>query len=140
MGSRKKVLFICTHNSARSQMAEAFLNNLYGDLYEAYSAGTHPSEVHPLVKKVMIDVGVDISTQYSKSVETFRNSVFDYVITVCDRAKQTCPFFPGGKIFMHQSFEDPAQAKGAESEVLDAVRRIRDEVKNWIIKTFGKSY
>ena len=109
---KQKVLFICTHNSARSQMAEGLLNALYGDRYEAYSAGTQPTEVNPYAIKVMAEMGIDISKHRSKSVEEFRGKKFDYVVTVCDHAKETCPFFPGGEKYLHQGFKDPSDLRG----------------------------
>jgi len=135
---KKKVLFICTHNSARSQMAEGFLNALYGDKYEAYSAGIEPAEVNPYSIKVMAEVGIDISKHRSKSIKEFRGKNFEYVVTVCDHAKEACPFFPGGAIFLHEGFKDPAEFKGAEDEILAEVRRVRDEIKVWIEETFGE--
>jgi len=132
---KKKVLFICTHNSARSQMAEAFLNKLYGDKYEAYSAGIEPREINPYVVKAMAEIGIDISKQRSKSINEFWDQNFDYVVTVCDNAKENCPFFPGEKI-MHKSFEDPAEFGGSEEEIMKKVRQVRDEIKEWIRKTF----
>jgi arsenate reductase len=136
---KKTVLFICTHNSARSQMAEGFLNHFYGDRFEAHSAGTEPSQVHPLAVKTMREVGIDISHHASKSAEVFINQEIDHVITVCDKAKQTCPFFPGGKKISHHSLEDPSQAEGTDEEKLGVFRRIRDEIRDWIDKTFGNS-
>ena len=132
-----KVLFICTHNSARSQMAEAFLNALYGDKYKAYSAGLEPFEINPYVIKAMAEIGIDISKQRSKSVEEFRGEKFDYVVTVCNHARENCPFFPGEKS-IHKSFEDPAEFEGAENEIMERVRRVRDEIKKWIERTFGR--
>lgn len=137
--NKKTALFICTHNSARSQMAEGFLNHLYGDRYEAFSAGTEPSKVHPLAVAVMKEVGVDISSHQSKSVEKFIHQDINYVVTVCDKAKQSCPFFPGGKEILHQGFEDPSQASGSKDEILETFRRIRDDIKEWIKETFGDS-
>ena len=134
---KKRVLFICTHNSARSQMAEGFLNTLYRDEYEAYSAGIEPTNVNPHVVKAMAEIGVDISTHRSKSVEEFRGENFDIVVTVCDHAKEACPFFPGKRI-IHKRFEDPSKFKGTEDEILEKVRLVRDEIKDWIEKTFGK--
>ncbi len=134
---RKKVLFICTHNSARSQMAEGFMNHFYRDRFEAQSAGTEPSQVHPLAIKAMEEVGIDISHHTSKSAVNFLNQEIDYVITVCDKAKQTCPFFPGGKDISHHSFEDPSQAEGTDDEKLEVFRRVRDEIKEWIDRIFG---
>lgn len=95
--NKKKVLFICTHNNARSQMAEGLLRSLYGDIYDTYSAGIEPSVVRKEAIKVMKEIGIDISKQRSKSVDEFLGIGFDYVVTVCDYAKDTCPFFPGGK-------------------------------------------
>ena len=134
---KKKVLFICTHNSARSQMAEGFLNALYGDRYEGYSAGIEPAKINPYAVKVMAEIGIDISTHRSKSIEEFRGENFDYVVTVCDHAKEACPFFPGEKV-LHKGFKDPSEFKGTEDEMLEKVRGVRDEIKDWIEKTFSK--
>lgn len=132
----EKVLFVCTHNSARSQMAEAFLNLLYGDRYQGYSAGVTPTKVNPYVVKAMAEIGIDISGNRSKSIEEFRGKNFNYVVTVCDGAKEACPFFPGEKV-IHKGFEDPSRFKGSEEEILKGVRRVRDEIKEWIKSTFG---
>ena len=132
MRDREKVLFICTHNSARSHMAEGLLNGLHGERYEARSAGTDPTEVNPLALTVMAEVGIDISDHYSNGVEEFVDQEWDYVVTVCDRANETCPFFPGGKKKIHKGFEDPASKMGSEEETLAAFRRVRDEIKAWI--------
>ena len=110
--NRKKVLFICTHNSARSHMAEGFLRTLFGNRFEVCSAGTDPTEINPLSVKVMAEVGIDISDHQSNSVEDFLDQEWDYVVTVCDRANESCPFFPGGKKKIHRGFEDPARPKG----------------------------
>lgn len=134
---KKRVLFICTHNSARSQMAEAFLNSHYGDRYEAHSAGTEPKTVNPYAIKVMGEIGIDITNHRSKSISEFRDENFDYVVTVCDHAKESCPFFPGEKI-IHKRFEDPSEFKGTEEEILVKTRRVRDEISSWI-KTFANS-
>jgi arsenate reductase len=133
---KKKVLFVCTHNSARSQMAEGILNALYGDRYEGYSAGVAPTKVNPYVIKAMVEIGIDISGNRSKSIEEFRGKNFNYVVTVCDGARETCPFFPGEKI-VHKAFEDPSQFRGSEEEILKQVKKVRNEIKNWIKKTFG---
>ncbi|MGD9131523.1 MAG: arsenate reductase ArsC [Candidatus Bathyarchaeota archaeon] len=130
-----KVLFVCTHNSARSQMAEAFLNALYGGRYEGYSAGVTPATVNPYVVKAMAEIGIDISGNRSKSIEEFRGENFDYVVTVCDGARESCPFFPGEKI-IHKGFEDPSKFAGSEEEILKQVRRVRNEIKEWIKETF----
>ncbi|MCW4026667.1 MAG: arsenate reductase ArsC [Candidatus Bathyarchaeota archaeon] len=131
----KEVLFVCTHNSARSQMAEGLLNALFGDRYEGYSAGTEPSNVNPYAINAMAEIGIDISTHRSESIEEFRGKTFDHVVTVCDRAREVCPFFPGKRV-LHKSFEDPSEFKGAEDETLEQVRRVRDDIKDWIQETF----
>jgi arsenate reductase len=132
---KKKVLFLCTHNSARSQMAEGLLNTLYGEKYEARSAGVTPTKINPYVVKAMAEIGIDISGNRSKSIEEFRGKSFNYVVTVCDNARETCPFFPGEKI-IHKAFEDPSQFKGSEEEILKRVRRVREEIREWIKSTF----
>lgn len=134
---KKRVLFICTHNSARSQMAEGILKALYGDRYEVYSAGNYPTVVNPYAIKVMSEIGIDISEHKSKSIEDFIGMDIDYVVTVCDKAKENCPYFPGAKKYLHQSFEDPVSYEGDEEEKLNKFRKVRDEIKKWIIKTFG---
>ena len=130
-------MFICTHNSARSQIAEGLVNALFPDRYEAFSAGTEPLEVHPLAIQVMKEIGIDISGHRSKSLDEFRGRELDYVVTVCDKAHQKCPFFPGGKIQMHQGFGDPASTNGTDSERFEAFRMIRDELRTWLESTFG---
>ena len=135
---KKKVLFICTHNSARSQMAEGFLNALHGDRYEGHSAGMEVTKVNHYVIKVMMELGMDLSRHRSKSVEEFRGKIFNYVVTVCDHAKEICPFFPGEKI-LHKSFDDPSEFKGSEEEILSKTRRVRNEIRDWIVKTFKNS-
>ncbi len=133
---KKKVLFLCTHNSARSQMAEGFLTAFYGDKYEASSAGVTPTKVNPYVIKAMAEIGIDISATRSKSIEEFRGANFNYVVTVCDYARETCPFFPGEKI-IHKSFEDPTGFGGSEKEKLEKVRQVRDQIKEWVMKAFA---
>jgi arsenate reductase len=129
---KKKVLFICTHNSARSQMAEGLLNGLYGDQFEAFSAGTHPSSVNPYAIKVMKEIGIDISKHYSKSIEEFRGIKFDYIVT------EACPFFPDGKKYIHKGFQDPSQSRGTKEDMLSAFRQTRCEIKDWIDEIFGQ--
>lgn len=133
----QKILILCTGNSCRSQMAEGFLKSFDSSL-SVQSAGTYPaSRVHPLAIKVMKEVGVDLSANHPKRVEKFLNDSFDYVITVCDHAKETCPVFVGKvKNRLHLGFEDPAEATGTEEEVLAEFRRIRDEIK----QAFQKFY
>ena len=135
---KKKVLFICTHNSARSQMAEGMLRSRYGNRYEAYSAGTEPSTVRPQAITAMNEIGVDISDHRSKNIEEFRDVRFDIVVTVCDHAKETCLFFPGGKKYIHRGFNDPSECAGSEEEMDRCFRKVRDEIGEWIGKTFGR--
>lgn len=134
---KKKVLFICTHNSARSQMAEGLLNNLYGDRYEARSAGTEPTKVSPYAVRVMDEIGIDISDHRSKKVDEFLGMDFDHVVTVCDHAQETCPFFPGAKEYIHQGLENPSEFAGSDEQTLEGFRRARDEIREWIEKTFA---
>ncbi|MHA1231835.1 MAG: arsenate reductase ArsC [Candidatus Helarchaeota archaeon] len=136
INKKKKVLFICTHNSARSQMAEGLLKHFHGDRYDVYSAGTDPTKVNPYAIKVMEEIGIDISKNYSKNIDKFLNDDFEFIITVCDRANEFCPFFPGGKKRLHKSFEDPSEFEGSNQEKLDVFRQIRDEIKEWINKIF----
>lgn len=125
---KQRILFICTHNSARSQMAEGLLRNLGGDHFEAFSAGTEATYVRPLAIRVMGEIGIDISKQHSKTLERYLNEPFDAVITVCDSAAEACPFFPGAVRRIHWSFEDPSKATGDEAEQLTVYRRVRDEI------------
>jgi arsenate reductase len=131
------VLFLCTHNSARSQIAEACLNNLCGDKFRAESAGITPTGVNQQVKRVMTEAGFDMSKQRSKSITEFQGRTFDYVVTVCDQAREQCPFFPGDKQ-IHKAFADPATFTGTDEEILAKVRLVRDEIRRWIDATFCK--
>ncbi len=126
-----KVLILCTGNSCRSQMAEGFLKS-FDSALEVYSAGTAPSgRVHPKAVQVMQEVGIDLSKNHPKNVDQFLDMPFDYVITVCDHAKETCPVFTGQvKHRLHIGFEDPAEAIGTEEEILSVFRRVRDEIKD----------
>jgi arsenate reductase (thioredoxin) len=134
---KKSVLFLCTHNAARSQMAEAILNKLYGNRYTAFSAGTDPTQIDPLVVLVMSEIDIDVSNYQSKGLNIFKDSTLDYVITLCDQAKESCPYFPGGNLHLHRGFSDPSEFKGKSEDVINGYRRIRDEIKNWIEKEFG---
>ena len=126
---KQRALFICTHNSARSQMAEGLLRHLAGDRFEVFSAGTKATEVRPLAIKVMHEINIDISHQHSKTLERYLHEPFDMVITVCDSAAEVCPIFPGAVQCRHWSFEDPSRATGTEDEQLVVYRRIRDEIR-----------
>jgi arsenate reductase (thioredoxin) len=127
---RSRVLFLCTHNSARSQMAEGLLRHLAGDRFEAMSAGTEATRVRPLAIRAMDEIGVDISKQESKTLDRYLQEPVDYVITVCDDANEACPFFPGAQNRLHWSFEDPSKAEGSEEERLEVFRRVRDGIKD----------
>ena len=159
-----RVLFVCTHNSARSQMAEGLLNHRYGGRYEAWSAGTHPSGVSPFAVEVMEEIGIDISNHTSKSVEqvaqklgvgitetegtaepegdagaagTIAGMPLDMVVTVCDDAKERCPYVPAREGNVHVGFDDPSAADGTDEEKRAAFRRVRDELADWIDTAFG---
>ena len=128
-----RVLFLCTGNSARSQMAEAFLRRLGGDRYEAFSAGLEPKEIHPLTRQVMAEIGYDLEGHRAKSLTEYLGKAhFGYLVTVCDRAEQKCPIFPGMGQRLHWSFDDPAAAEGSEEERLAVFRRVRDEIQTRI--------
>jgi len=134
----KTVLFICTHNSGRSQMAEAFVNALCSDKYAAKSAGVTPTGLNPYVVKVMAEVGINLSTHRSKSILEFQGKTFDYVVTVCDSAREVCPFFPGEEQ-LHKSFPDPEEFTGIDAEIMEKVRMVRDEIRQWVEVTFCKA-
>jgi arsenate reductase len=146
---RKKVLFLCYHNSARSQMAEGLLRELYRDRYEAYSAGAQATEVDLRAIKVMREMGIDISNRRSKAANKYSGILFDIAVTMCDDAKVLCPvcavslqpsaFAPAAKVTIHRTFIDPATVVGSDEDRLVVFRQVRDEIRNWIIKTFGDS-
>ncbi|MGJ5815443.1 arsenate reductase ArsC [Paludibaculum fermentans] len=125
----KRILVLCTGNSARSQMGEGLFRQAGAGAYEVESAGTKPSLVRPEAIAVMRELGIDISGHRSKSVKEFEGQSFDYVVTVCDNARDSCPVFPAGTQRIHWSFEDPAAVEGSEAERLDAFRRIRDQIR-----------
>jgi arsenate reductase (thioredoxin) len=126
--AKTRVLFLCTHNSARSQMAEGLLRHLAGDRFEVMSAGTEATLVKPEAMRAMAELGVDISGQESKTLERYLGEPFDYVVTVCDAANEACPVFPGAKSRLHWSFRDPSEATGDEEERLGVFREVRDEI------------
>ena len=129
---KKRVLFVCTHNSARSQMAEGLLRHLAGDGVNVASAGTDARGVHPLAVRAMAERGIDISQQTSKTLEQFVDDRWDFVVTVCDSAHEACPIFPRAATRLHWSFVDPAGAHGSEAERLAVFRRVRDEIEHHI--------
>ena len=128
MSDKRRVLILCTGNSARSQMAEGWLRELGGGRIEVHSAGTHPSRVRPEAVEAMREVGVEIGSHRSKSVDEFAGQAFDYVITVCDNARENCPVFPGKAERVHWGFDDPASVEGAWEERMSSFRRVRDEI------------
>ena len=136
MTGRKKILFICTHNSARSQMAEGYMNAKYGDRYEVFSGGTKATRVHPMAIEVMKEIGIDISGYRSKLIDEHYGKGIGTVITVCDSAQKACPFFPGAKEEIHKSFPDPSSFTGSDEEVRVGFRQVRDEIIRWIDATF----
>lgn len=126
------MLFLCTHNSARSQMAEGLLRHLAGNRFEVFSAGTEATHVRQLAVRAMDEIGIDLSGQQSKTLDRYIGQTFDYVITVCDEANEACPVFPGARQRLHWSFEDPAQATGSEEERLRVFQLVRDEIRERI--------
>lgn len=132
--NKQRVLFLCTHNSARSQMAEGFLRALAGDRFEVASAGTEATRVHPLAIRAMADAAIDLGGHTSKIVDELAEQPWDYVITVCDAANEACPVFPRKSRRLHWSFEDPSQATGTDDQRLDVFRRVRDQIKRRIVE------
>lgn len=127
----KHILFVCTHNSARSQMAEGLVNYYFSETWKAESAGTEATIVNPFAKEAMASIGIDISSHFSKTTEHFKDSEFDVVVTVCDNAqKEQCPYFPGGTP-MHKSFPDPTK----EEDTLQAFCKVREQIKQWLVET-----
>ncbi len=137
MNSKKKILFLCTHNAARSQIAEALINARYVDRYVAYSAGSEPTEVHPCATEVMAELGIDISRQRAESLNEFDDTSFDYVVTMCADVQENCPIFPGGATYLHHPFDDPVSVKGSGSEQCSPFRNERDKISDWIETTFA---
>lgn len=136
MHRKPRVLFVCTHNAARSQMAEGLLRALGGDRYEALSAGTHPGRVHPLAVEALAELGIDASGHTSKSVDAFRADPPEYVVTVCDHAREACPYLPARTGNLHHAFTDPSAPPGDANAQRAAFRRVRDEIRAWLEATF----
>ena len=130
--SKPRVLFVCTHNSARSQMAEGWLRHLAGDRYVAQSAGTEPRGVNPLAIEAMREVGIDLSDHRSEHVDLYVDPPADFVVTVCDHAKEVCPYVPARIEIVHRGFDDPSSAAGSQQEKLAVFRRVRDQIREWI--------
>lgn len=133
---KKRVLFLCTANSCRSQMAEGIVNHFMGDRLEAFSAGTQASFVHPTAIEVLAEIGVDISQHRSKNLSEFDDQNFDYVITLCGDANETCPLYIGGTKKTHIGLDDPAKATGGKEEIMREFRRVRDEIKDELTAFF----
>ncbi|MGH7177199.1 MAG: arsenate reductase ArsC [Tepidisphaeraceae bacterium] len=141
MRDKLKILFLCTGNSCRSQMAEAFARHVKGDVIEPYSAGVAPQALNPLAVKVTSEIGIDISAQRSRHVDGLKHLDFDYVVTVCDSARDTCPVFPEKTGSLHVAFDDPprlARSAKSESEAIQHYRRVRDEIASFV-KTLPES-
>ena len=138
MSEKERILILCTGNSARSQMAEGLLKHICKSEYEIYSAGTRPSIVRPEAIKVLREIGIDISENRSKSVDEFTEKEIDYVLTVCDNAKENCPYFPAKTRLIHHSFADPAAVEGDEEKQLAAFRKVRDEIEDYFKTDFVK--
>lgn len=136
---KKRVLFLCTGNSCRSQMAEGVLRHFYGDKYDVFSAGVNPATVNPNAIAVMKEIGIDISGQKSKSVNEFINQAFDITITACNNVKESCPIFPKEAEYLYWSFFDPAKASGTNEEILNIFRTVRDKIKVQIDKFVEKT-
>ena len=134
---KAQILFLCTHNSCRSQMAEALANHFLSDRCQAFSAGTESTRVNPLAAQVLSELGVDTSLLRSKTLDEFSGQSFDQVVTLCGDANEKCPLFFGGVERLHHGFEDPSRLTGSGEDVLPEFRRVRDEIKNWIISYFG---
>jgi len=134
---KKRILFLCTHNSCRSQMAEGLVNHFLGDRFTAFSAGTEATRVNSRAAQVMAELGIDISAHRSKTLDEFAGEPFDQVVTLCGDANEKCPLFIGGTQRLHQGFDDPSRMTGDEKEILSAFRRVRDEIKTWVLAYFG---
>lgn len=134
---RQTVLFLCTHNSARSQMAEGLLRDRYGDQYDVYSAGVEATEVRPLAIEVMREVDIDLSDHTSTTIDELGEATFDVVVTVCDHARKACPHLPARRLNLHEGVEDPSAVTASEGERRVVFRRVRDALADWIDDTFG---
>lgn len=135
MPEKPKILFLCTGNTCRSQMAEAWTRHLWGDRFEVYSAGVEPKGLDPRAVKAMAEVGIDISMKKSKDLDALGNLEFDYVVTLCDNARESCPYFPAKTRLMHQGFDDPpklAESANDEEEAMGHYRRVRAEIRTFV--------
>ena len=133
---KKTILFVCTHNSARSQLAEAILLNKASDLYQVFSGGTEPSVVNPYILEILAEMQIDTSNITPKHIINFIDKEIDLVVTVCDSAKEACPFFPNAKQYLHKSFDDPSSFVGTEEDIREGVKRVTKEISDWIDEEF----
>jgi len=134
---KKTILFICTHNSARAQLAEGLVNHFFQDEWEADSAGAMVTMVNPFAIKALAEIGIDISHHLSKSLAHFKDKIFDLVVTVCDNAKESCPYLQGKNV-IHSNFKDPSDIEGTDKEKLAAFRKTREEIKDWLFKNLNR--
>ena len=137
MTAKTRIIFVCTANAARSQMAEGLLRAKYGDRYEVFSAGTRQSKVSTRAITVMHEIGIDISNHRSKTIDEFRGASFDLAVTLCDNANAICPIVSGAKKTIHHGFTDPHLVPGTDKTILDEYRRVRDDIATWIDGEFG---
>jgi len=137
---KQRILFLCTHNSCRSQMAEALANHYLSDWCQAFSAGTEATRVNPKAALVLDELGINSSKLYSKTIDAFSGQNFDHVVTLCGDANEKCPLFFGGVQRLHYGFDDPSRLPGGEEEVLPEFRRVRDEIQTWIMEYFGGAH
>jgi arsenate reductase (thioredoxin) len=135
---KKRVLFLCTHNSCRSQMAEGLVNHFFGDRFQAFSAGTEATRVNPLAARVLAELDIDLAGHRSKTLDEFAGEPFDYVITLCGDAHRKCPLFLGGVKRVHIGFDDPSRLQGSDDEVLPEYRRVRDEIRQRLTQFFAE--
>lgn len=135
--SKKRILFLCTHNSCRSQMAEGLINHDLGDRYQAFSAGTEATRINPRASLVMQEIGIDLSSHRSKTLDEFADERFDYVVTLCGDAHERCPLFFGGVERLHIGFHDPSTTSGSEAEILAEFRKVRDEIRAKLVEYLG---
>jgi len=134
---KQRILFLCTHNSCRSQMAEALANHFLSERFQAFSAGTEATRISPLATRVLAELGIDTSGLHSKTIDEFAGDSFDYVVTLCGDANEKCPLFFGGIQRIHQGFDDPSRLSGSAEDLLPEFRRVRDEIREWVVHYFG---
>lgn len=137
---KKRILFLCTGNSCRSQMAEGLTRHYLGDYFDVFSAGTRPKVIDAYAVKAMAEIGIDIAAQNSKSVDSLISKEFDLVLTLCDDAKEACPIFPGKTEIIHLGFKDPADAVGSDEEILEVFRKVRNDIQERLLGNLKEKY